>query len=194
MGQAGETSRRGQLTATLRRTEGREGVEEASDSMSGKTTQRKKKAGGAEKQANSQDKPLDLIGQLLDDLSNNNVVVHGKENTSSGGTGERELVPFFGDSSGEKGKKRNSKKKDKDQHNSSETEKTGKKKDKSKKKDSSEQDGGRRPSLWAGSAFLNSPPPEDLPMPSAALLAKVSVQSQMKKRDNSTEELKKMLN
>ena len=190
--------------------------------MSGKGSQRKKKSG-----TEKQDKPLDLIGQLLDDLSTHEQArlnattssnnVSGKENTSE----ERELVPFFGNSSdektkggsgeplaevvgvsNEKRKKRNTKKKEKEsQHTSvnSENDKAGKKKDKNKKKEkdsssSSDQDGGRRPSLWAGSAFLNSPPPEDLPMPSAALLAKVSVDSQLKKRDNSTEELKKMLN
>ena len=50
----------------------------------------------------------------------------------------------------------------------------GKKKDKEREKGGSagadQKDSGRRGSLWAGSAFLKSPAPEELPMPSARLL------------------------
>jgi len=72
-------------------------------------------------------------------------------------------------------KKRNKKNKDK-----------GKKKEREGKKDEE----GRRGSMWAGSAFLKSPAPEELPMPSAALLAGLPVAC----ADTAAEDLKKMLN
>lgn len=163
---------------------------------------------------------MDDIEQLLSDLGVQPEETAGKENASES-KHERDLIhSVFLDTDtpggaaeplsevsvrgGERGsqqkrKKRNSRKSSTENASASVTQdKSGqsqKKKDKSKKKeresDSNSGTGGRRESLWAGSAFLNSPAPEDLPMPSAALLA--SVMSELGKKD-STAELKKMLN
>ena len=163
---------------------------------------------------------MDDIEQLLSDLGVQPEETAGKENASES-KHERDLIhSVFLDTDtasataeplsevsvrgGERGpqqkrKKRNSRKSSTENASASVTQdKSGqsqKKKDKSKKKeresDSNSGTGGRRESLWAGSSFLNSPAPEDLPMPSAALLA--SVMSELGKKD-STAELKKMLN
>merc|ERR1711937_942867 len=162
---------------------------------------------------------MDDIEQLLSDLGVQPEKTAGKENASES-KHERDLIhSVFLDTDtasataeplsevsvrgGERGpqqkKKRNSRKSSTENASASVTQdKSGqsqKKKDKSKKKeresDSNSGTGGRRESLWAGSSFLNSPAPEDLPMPSAALLA--SVMSPLGKKD-STAELKKMLN
>merc|ERR1712216_680908 len=96
---------------------------------------------------------------------------------------------------GKKGQENNS-----SGNNSSQDNRGSKKKDKGKKKDkdSSEQKGassgqdGRRGSLFAGSAFLKSPAPEELPMPSAALILKATKGAEA--QEDGTAELKKMLN
>ncbi|QDZ17988.1 hypothetical protein HOP50_01g04940 [Chloropicon primus] len=76
-----------------------------------------------------------------------------------------------------------------------------KKKDKARKKerrnsgsDQKDKDG-RRGSLWAGSAFLKSPAPEELPMPSPSLLAGIPREiCEAPTAVDTTAELKKMLN
>ena len=86
------------------------------------------------------------------------------------------------------------------QDDAPQTQQNQKKKDKSKKKDRESEhksnsghggNDGRRGSLWAGSAFLKSPPSEDLPMPSATILAGVPAGVS---QSDGTAELKKMLN
>ncbi len=73
-----------------------------------------------------------------------------------------------------------------------------KEKEKGKKKSgdgggSGGQQDGRRGSMWAGSSFQNSPAPEDVPLPSAGLIAKVLAEAQKASAEQRTSELQRML-
>lgn len=68
--------------------------------------------------------------------------------------------------------------------------------DKGSKKASKGENNSSKAGLWAAGAFLKSPPPENLPMPSSNLLASAlqCQQANPQQSTNSTNELKKMLN
>ena len=109
--------------------------------------------------------------------------------------------PPLSDANQKKEKKQRTKKQDEEGRVQSQA--PLKKKDKTRKKEKAngveqKEKDGRRGSLWAGSAFLKSPAPEDVPLPSAGLLAgvRVVVAREDGEESNTTaeSELKKMLN